>query len=69
MRLIEPLSGLKMLQGHVLTHMVFFAAMLFVECEWGDEASTSSTVDGAEAAAQLLRMDNNTGNYYTNDLI
>jgi len=33
MRLIEPLSGIKMLQGHWMTHIMFFIAMWFVAYE------------------------------------
>ena len=30
MRLLEPFSGIKMMQGHSLVHLVFFIAIFFV---------------------------------------
>ena len=33
MRLLEPLSGIKMMQGHLLVHLAFFFAIFFIKNE------------------------------------
>ena len=33
MRLLEPLNGVKMAQGHYLTHLVLFLGMLTIETQ------------------------------------
>ena len=31
MRLLEPINGIKVLQGHYLMNLIFFIAMIFVK--------------------------------------
>lgn len=37
MRLLEPLNGVKMAQGHYMTHLVFFVTMLLINTEWHEK--------------------------------
>ena len=45
MRLLEPLSGLKVAQGHLLVHLIFFCIMLSVDDEYCRNLKTSSELE------------------------
>lgn len=33
MRLLEPLNGIKMAQGHVIVHLIFFISMMLINTD------------------------------------
>ena len=61
MRLLEPLSGLKVAQGHLLVHLLFFCIVMSVDDEYCDLPTAKAHVaeDKAEALFEIdyLRRD------------
>jgi hypothetical protein len=52
MRLLEPLAGVKMSQGHYLTHLIFFVSMFFIDKDINKNIAISAPDSHLEEQSQ-----------------
>ena len=54
MRLLEPVQGIKMAQGHFMTHLIFFTSMWFINTDITINLASGNVSGDGEASTAAL---------------